>query len=108
MSNLKILYQRGAGLGSSFDIAQVLEVVMDLVFEHVKADRGIILLIDEKTNEVVPKVVRTREEQVKKKNAADAASDDTGAPIRIDGQPNSAVDEKIHASRTIINHVINA
>src|SRR5437016_1489235 len=105
MSNLKILYQLGAALGSSFDTEQVLEVVMDLVFEHVKADRGIILVVDEKNNEVVPKVVRTREEQDQKKSAADAAKDDTGAPIRIDGQPEET---KIHASRTIINHVINA
>src|SRR4051812_19799498 len=63
MTNLKVLYQLGAALGSSFDIQQVLEVVMDLVFEHVKADRGIILLVDEKTNEIEPKVVRTREQQ---------------------------------------------
>src|SRR5438045_7580814 len=62
MSNLRILYQLGAALGSSFDIDQVLEVIMDLVFEYVKADRGIILLVDERTNELVPKVVRTRDE----------------------------------------------
>ena len=43
MANLKLLYQLNASLGSSFDMEQVLEVVMDLVFEHVKADRGIIL-----------------------------------------------------------------
>ena len=52
MSNLKLLYQLGAALGSSFDVDQVLEVVMDLVFEHVKADRGIILLLDEQTDEL--------------------------------------------------------
>ncbi|MBV8780901.1 MAG: FHA domain-containing protein, partial [Phycisphaerae bacterium] len=38
MTNLKLLYQLGAALGSSFNIQQVLEVVMDLVFEHLKAD----------------------------------------------------------------------
>lgn len=99
MSNLKILYQLGAALGSSFDIDQVLEVVMDLVFEHVKADRGIILLIDEKSNEVIPKVVRTREHDEAKK----ANKDDTASGIKVEGTPG----EKIHASRTIINHVIN-
>jgi signal transduction histidine kinase len=100
MSNLKILYQLGAALGSSFDIQQVLEVVMDLVFEHVKADRGIILLVDEKTNDVVPKVVRTRDKEKKEES-----SDDTGVPIKIDGQEEE--DTKIHASRTIINHVVS-
>src|SRR5262249_48176099 len=63
MSSLKILYQLGAALGSNFKVDQVLEVVMDLVFEHVKADRGIILLLGEKNEELIPKVVRTREEE---------------------------------------------
>lgn len=93
MSNLKILYQLGAALGSSFDVDQVLEVVMDLVFEHVKADRGIILLVDLRNNQLIPKVVRTRDESAGSKSGEAA----TGTP-----GPN----EKIHASRTIINHVI--
>src|SRR4030095_7630644 len=63
MTNLKLLYQLGAALGSSFTALQVLEVVMDLVFEHVTADRGMILLLDPRTNEVAPKVVRTRKEE---------------------------------------------
>ncbi len=85
MTNLKILYQLGASLGGSFNVQQVLEVVMDLVFEHVKADRGIMLLADDKSGELLPKVVRTR--------------DDPDAK-----EPKEA--EKIHASRTIINHVM--
>src|SRR4029453_18186966 len=52
MTNLKLLYQLGASLGSSFDVDNVLEVVMDLVFEHVKADHGMILLIDERSEEL--------------------------------------------------------
>ena len=106
MSNLKILYQLGATLGSSFDIDQVIEVVMDLVFEHVKADRGIILLSDEKTTELVPKVVRTREEQENKEHLAAAGKkDDTAAGINLEAPP---PDQKITASRTIINHVMEA
>jgi two-component system NtrC family sensor kinase len=119
LGNLKILYQLGAALGSSFDIQQVLEVVMDLVFEHVKADRGIIMLVDERTMEVTPKVVRTREEQVRKeKQREKEASDDTAAGIKVEasgeltgGNGNGSApppDQKIHASRTIINHVITA
>lgn len=87
MSNLKILYQLGAALGSSFNIDQVLEVVMDLVFENVKADRGFILLVGE-NNELIPKVVRTREEPNDK--------------IPVGDRP------RIHASRTIINHVLTS
>ena len=90
MSNLKILYQLGAALGSTFKVDQVLEVVMDLVFEHVKADRGIILLLDEQAEQLIPKVVRTREEH----------------DVKDPDPSGKGTSEKIHASRTIINHVL--
>jgi signal transduction histidine kinase/pSer/pThr/pTyr-binding forkhead associated (FHA) protein len=102
MSNLKILYQLGAVLGSRFGVDQVMEVVMDLVFEHVKADRGIVFLIGEK-GELIPKVVRTR--------------DDGRHPKRQDKEERITVEsehdpkpqpDKIHASRTIINHVLSS
>jgi len=93
-ANLKALYQLSAALGSSFNADQVLEVVMDLVFEHVKADRGIIILIDPKTGELNPKVVRVRDD-----------ADPKPAPAEEDAAAKPAP-EKIHASRTIINHVI--
>jgi signal transduction histidine kinase len=101
MTNLKLLYQLGASLGSSFDVDNVLEVVMDLVFEHVKADHGMILLIDEKNDELIPKIVRTREEPDAKdgKDQSELSNDDTAAGLRVDAA-------KIHASRTIVNHVI--
>ncbi|MDB5290185.1 MAG: putative two-component system sensor histidine kinase [Phycisphaerales bacterium] len=92
MGNLKIMYQLGAALGTSFNVDQVLEVVMDLIFEHMQADRGIILLVDPKTNELIPTVVRTREDAEARPVAESA-----------DGKPGN---EKIHASRTIINHVL--
>ena len=91
MANLKILYQLAATFGSSFDVDQVLEIVMDLVFEHVKADRGIILLIDPKTEQLIPKVARTREEDER------ADPNDT----------NHRAPDTIQASRTIVNHVLN-
>lgn len=92
MGSLKILYQLGAALGSNFKVDQVLEVVMDLVLEHVKADRGMILLVAEQQQgdaELIPKVVRTR--------AEDDHPPEPGKPA-----------PKIHASRTIINHVIES
>ncbi len=93
-ANLKALYQLSAALGSSFNVDQVLEVVMDLVFEHMKADRGIIILIDPKNGELIPKVVRSRDDAEPKAAPAEGESAAKPAP------------EKIHASRTIINHVI--
>lgn len=107
MTNLKILYRLGAALGSSFSIDQVLEVVMDLVFENIKADRGVILLIDPRTNEVVPKVARTRDETVKGGKISAASRNDNGdsqtIPVESEQGPPPP---RIHASRTIINHVL--
>jgi signal transduction histidine kinase/pSer/pThr/pTyr-binding forkhead associated (FHA) protein len=141
MANLKLLYQLNASLGSSFDIDQVLEVVMDLVFEHVKADRGIILTIDEKRNgELIPKIVRVRDETTpggapgaKRPPHTHPAPPHAHAhplnrpqneriPIETSSNPTVSLPpppangngeetkqqqaEKIHASRTIINYVI--
>jgi signal transduction histidine kinase len=111
MGNLKILYQLGAALGSNFGIDQVMEVVMDLVFEHVKADHGMIFFVDEKSGDLIPKVVRTREEIESKKSKAKAKS----KPVEPEEEPRIPVESsqkpappKIHASRTIINHVLNS
>ncbi|MGH7214826.1 MAG: ATP-binding protein [Tepidisphaeraceae bacterium] len=107
MTNLKVLYQLGAALGSSFNVDQVLEVVMDLVFEHVKADRGIILLVDpRKPGELIPKVVRTRDETSPSpvgKSQSIAKPDENGNGGNGGAPPEPP---KIQASRTIINHVI--
>ena len=98
MSNLKILYRLSAALGSSFSLAQILEVVMDLVFEQVQADRGIILLVDEKDSRIItPQVVRVRDETAKRKPG------EKPEPPKTAEEP-----EKIHASRTIIDHVIKS
>ena len=94
MANLKILYQLGAALGSSFGLNQILELVMDLVFEHISADRGIILLVDERTGDVTPQVVRIRDED-----------HDAKGEMKPDARPDPDA-AKIHASRTIINYVI--
>ena len=107
MANLKILYQLGAALGSSFDVDRVLDVVMDLVFEHVKADHGIILMLDERTNELVPKVVRTRDEDAPADRAKRPAPADANAtPNSPLPTPHSPLPPKIHASRTIVNYVL--
>jgi signal transduction histidine kinase/pSer/pThr/pTyr-binding forkhead associated (FHA) protein len=100
VSNLKILYQLSASLGSAFDEDQVLEVVMDLIFEHVKADRGLVLMLDTQREQLVPKVVRTREDKDEKKsdNGNGQQKDEASRPPRSS--------ERIHASRTIINHVL--
>ena len=72
-------------IGSLLSPDQFLQRVMDIVFEEVPAERGVILVRDEETDELIPEVVRFRN----RKARADAARN------------------AITASRTIVNHVIN-
>ena len=100
VSNLKILYRLSAALGSSFNLQQILDVIMDLVFEHVQADRGIILLVDPHDPTIItPQVVKIREEQAVRARPGQPPVKPP-PPITVD-EP-----EKIQASRTIINHVV--
>ncbi len=113
ISNLKLLYQLGAALGSSFNIDSVLEIIMDLVFEHVSADRGIILLLDEKNGELEAKVARLRDDDEAHKVAAGGASQSNVAAASQPGGNGTGDKPKpeplrIHASRTIVTHVIES
>ena len=103
VANLKILYELSASLGSAFDEDQVLEVVMDLIFEHVKADKGIVLMLDAQREQLIPRVVRSRDETGETKgDKLDKDKDAVKDPSASKFPPA----EKIHASRTIINHVL--
>ena len=96
MGNLKVLYRLAATLGSQFSVEQVLDVVMDLIFETVKADRGIGLLYDANGN-LIPHVVRRRDEEIEALVEGSSVFDESGQV---------KMPEPIHASRTIINHVV--
>ena len=97
MGNLKVLYRLAAALGSQFTVDQVLDVVMDLIFETVRADRGIALLYDRPGGELMPHVVRRRDESQPR---YDPTSLMDAAEVDADGA------DPIHASQTIISHVV--
>lgn len=101
MSNLQILYQLSAALGNSFDVGQAMAITMDLVFEHLKAERGMILLKQAKSDELVPAVVRTRDAATPARpSAAGVHAPATGSP--------PTPPPRIPASRTIIDHVLRS
>jgi signal transduction histidine kinase/pSer/pThr/pTyr-binding forkhead associated (FHA) protein len=97
IANLNLMYELSALLGSSFDVQNVLEIVIDLVFGHMVADRGIILLADKETGQLIPQVVRTREDKTKRQPASSSTS----------GQ-HSPGEHGIQASKTIINYVTSS
>ncbi len=62
MANFRVLLQISTAIASVFDQDQLLNKVMDLVFEQLHADRGFIGLLDRSTGQVTPVVVRYRNE----------------------------------------------
>ncbi len=62
MAHFRVLLQISSAIASVFDQQQLLNKVMDLVFEQLRADRGFIGLFDEESGQVVPVVVRYRDE----------------------------------------------
>jgi two-component system, NtrC family, sensor kinase len=80
-SNLQIMYSTALAVSHTLDIDQLLQRIMEMIFEWVEADRGLILLVDGETDELLPKVRLMR--------------------------PNVRSEEKIIISRTILDYVMD-
>lgn len=59
-SNLQVMYRTALAVSHTLDIDQLLQRIMELIFEWVEADRGCIMLVDGDAKQLVPKVHRTR------------------------------------------------
>ena len=57
---LRIGHELARAVGSELDLDKLLPKILDKAFELVGADRGVILLSDDKTHELVPRFVKTR------------------------------------------------
>lgn len=60
---LMTLYRVSHELGRVIDLTKLLDNILELVIEIIKADRGFILLIDKETQELELKAIRSREGQ---------------------------------------------
>ncbi|HEV3341458.1 MAG TPA: ATP-binding protein [Pirellulales bacterium] len=59
-SNLQVMYRTALAVSHTLDIDQLLNRIMQLIFEWVEADRGCIMLIHPDTGELEPAVRRNR------------------------------------------------
>ncbi len=66
---LRVIYELTSLIGSQTGKQDLLEKVMDVIFEHFQADRGFILLREDAESEPQPAVVRRRQESEKQKAA---------------------------------------
>ncbi len=60
ISNLQVMFRTSLAVSHTLDIDQLLNKIMDLIFEWVEVDRGVVLLSDRETNELQVKVRRDR------------------------------------------------
>lgn len=58
--NLEVLYRTALAVGQTLDIDQLLQRILDHIFEWVEPDRGCIMLLDKEKRSLIPKVRRTR------------------------------------------------
>ncbi len=58
VGNLRLLYELSTAINSIFDTQQLLEKVVDMIFDNMPADRGFILLREAEEDELKPVVVR--------------------------------------------------
>jgi two-component system NtrC family sensor kinase len=61
-SNLQIMYRTALAVSHTLDIDQLLNRIMQMIFEWVEADRGLIMLVDPETKQLEPRVRRNRKE----------------------------------------------
>ncbi len=59
-SNLQIMYQTALAVSHTLDIDQLLQRIMEFIFEWVETDRGCIMLVDRESDQLLPKVFRHR------------------------------------------------
>jgi len=58
--NLQIMYRTALAVSHTLDLDQLLDRIMQLIFEWVQCDRGCAMLLDSRTGKLVPKVRRDR------------------------------------------------
>ena len=79
-SNLQVMYRTALAVSHTLDIDQLLQRIMQLIFEWVEADRGCIMLMNPETKQLEAKVRRDRKQQ--------------------------KADDKINISQTILDYVV--
>ena len=60
-SNLQVMYRTALAVSHTLDIDQLLQRIMELIFEWVETDRGCVMLLDVDSQRLIPTVRRTRQ-----------------------------------------------
>ena len=102
MESLRTLFKFSAELNAIFSTQQLIDTVINLVFDVVDADRAFILLQDDDTGRMEPRAVRYRDDLI-----SEIEAERTGA--RQNADPAAPPDQKppILVSKTIVNYCVS-
>lgn len=109
-AQLVTLYEVSKKINSQLDVKKLLGEIMDLAIEHLKAEKGLILLFDEESNELKVEVARHFE----KTNIDDVVAlsrsiikrvEAEGKPVLLKSVPET---ERQHVSTSLVRHKIKS
>ena len=108
-SHLQLMYQTTVAVSQTLNIDELLERVLTLVFEWVDADRACVLLLDQQTGELSPRLRKDREEVPKSeqlvisKRILDYVIDKGEGVVST----NASRDERWESSESIVDNKVN-
>ena len=107
---LSVLAKVAQSLITVQPLDEVLELVMNNVFEYLPVDRGFLMLIDENTSNFIPKIVKYRNTQAEhqaitiSKTIVDKVAKERVAILTLDAK----TDPRFHGGQSIILHNIQS
>lgn len=107
-SQLQALQEIGAVINSSLDLTQVLSEVMDAIINLTRAERAILLLLDEETAELEVQVARNMDRETIEKSQSFEISRSIVRTVAATGEPvvttNAQADPRFSSQESIISY----
>ncbi|MDX1412916.1 MAG: adenylate/guanylate cyclase domain-containing protein, partial [Candidatus Promineifilaceae bacterium] len=106
--SVSALQEVAAAINSSLELDQVLEEVMDVIIDLTKAERAMLLLIDEKTDLLEIQVARNMDQETIERSESFQISRSIVSRVAETGEPvvtmNAQEDERFSAQESIISY----
>ena len=104
--SVRTLFRFSSELNAILGTEQLVNTVIDMVFDVVDADRAFILLLDEQTGQMTPRAVRYRDDLISEIEAERSGAHN-GAGAEADSSDTAEQKPPILVSKTIVNYCVN-
>lgn len=97
----EIVYQVSQAITRTVDLDDLLEQVLELIFQWVQCDRGCVMMLDDVTGQLIPKVTRDRKQSRARKSSSGSKEH------RVGESPEPSTPRRMQISRSILEHVVD-